>query len=79
MVISPDTPLNGIRVIAFVGPAGTGKSQRAQMVAQAHEVDYIIDDGLVIAKGRIMAGKSAKSVRPTTWATGRVWRRFFFW
>ncbi|HCL80636.1 MAG TPA: hypothetical protein DIC53_11815 [Synergistaceae bacterium] len=61
MVISPDTPLNGIRVIAFVGPAGTGKSQRAQMVAQAHEVDYIIDDGLVIAKGRIMAGKSAKS------------------
>lgn len=51
------------RVVAFVGPAGTGKSQRAQRVAQEHGVDYIIDDGLVISKGRIMAGKSAKAER----------------
>ncbi|WP_286846481.1 MULTISPECIES: hypothetical protein [Aminobacterium] len=51
----------GIQIIAFVGPAGTGKSQRAQFVAKENNVDYIIDDGLVISRGRIMAGKSAKS------------------
>lgn len=50
-----------IRVIAFVGPAGTGKSQRAQMVARENDVDFIIDDGLVISGGKIHAGKSAKS------------------
>ena len=53
--------LDGIRVIAFVGPAGTGKSLRAQFVARQREIDYIIDDGLVIARGRIVAGKSAKT------------------
>ncbi|MDD2379963.1 Asp23/Gls24 family envelope stress response protein [Aminobacterium colombiense] len=53
--------LQMIHVIAFVGPAGTGKSQRAQYVATDNNVDYIIDDGLVIARGRIMTGKSAKS------------------
>lgn len=51
------------RVIAFVGPAGTGKSQRAQMVAQENEMDFMIDDGLLISKGRIKAGRSAKSER----------------
>lgn len=55
-------PISGVgRIIAFVGPAGTGKSQRAQTVAQENEVDFLIDDGLVISKGRIMAGKSAKA------------------
>nr|WP_321503522.1 hypothetical protein [uncultured Dethiosulfovibrio sp.] len=53
--------LDGIRVIAFVGPAGTGKSLRAQFVARQRDIDYIIDDGLVIARGRIVAGKSAKT------------------
>lgn len=48
---------------AFVGAAGTGKSQRAQMVAALLEADYIIDDGLIIYKGRIVCGKSAKSER----------------
>ena len=49
------------RVLAFVGPAGTGKSQRAQMVARENDVEFIIDDGLVISGGKIHAGKSAKS------------------
>jgi hypothetical protein len=48
---------------AFVGAAGTGKSQRAQMVAAMLDADYIIDDGLIIYKGRIVCGKSAKSER----------------
>jgi len=50
-----------IKVFAFVGPAGTGKSERALSVARENAVDYIIDDGLIIARGRIMTGKSAKT------------------
>jgi len=53
--------LNNIETFAFVGAAGTGKSQRAQYVASLIDVDYIIDDGLVIHKGSIVCGKSAKS------------------
>lgn len=48
-------------VLAFYGPAGTGKSMRSQMVASKRSVDIIIDDGLLISRGRILAGKSAKT------------------
>ena len=48
-------------VYAFVGPAGTGKSHRATHVARQNGIDVIIDDGLVISRGRILAGRSAKS------------------
>lgn len=55
-------PLHGkYEVLAFYGPAGTGKSMRAQMIARKNKVDIIIDDGLVISRGRILAGKSAKT------------------
>jgi len=53
--------LSGVSVIAFVGPAGTGKSQRAQLVALEIGADFIIDDGLLIRKGQILKGKSAKT------------------
>ncbi len=53
--------LSSIEVTAFVGAAGTGKSQRASQVARQHGIDFVIDDGLVVSKGQIMAGKSAKS------------------
>ena len=53
----------GVKTSAFVGPAGTGKSQRAQLVASLVNADFIIDDGLVIHKGSIVCGKSAKSER----------------
>jgi uncharacterized alkaline shock family protein YloU len=55
--------LKSIKVFAFVGAAGTGKSQRAQFVADYLDADYIIDDGLVIRKTTIVAGKSAKTER----------------
>lgn len=58
-VRKPD--LSAIEVYAFVGPAGTGKSQRASQVARQHGIDLIVDDGLVVSRGRIMAGRSAKS------------------
>jgi len=53
--------LSSIEVIAFVGAAGTGKSQRASQMARQHGIDFVIDDGLIVSKGQIMAGKSAKS------------------
>ncbi|MGI6552942.1 MAG: Asp23/Gls24 family envelope stress response protein [Clostridia bacterium] len=49
-----------MRVIALVGSSGTGKSHRALLVAHEYGADAIIDDGLLIKKGRIVAGISAK-------------------
>ncbi len=49
-----------IQVYAFVGPSGTGKSYRAQMVANSRNIEYIIDDGLLIAGNEVLAGVSAK-------------------
>ena len=49
-----------MRVYAFVGPSGTGKSYRAQMVAGEKDTHFIIDDGLLINDNRVIAGKSAK-------------------
>ena len=51
---------NKIKVYAFVGPSGTGKSYRAQMVAGEHDIHYIIDDGLFIKDNEVIAGNSAK-------------------
>lgn len=33
-----------IKTYAFVGPSGTGKSYRAQMVAADRNIKFIIDD-----------------------------------
>ena len=52
--------LTKIKVYAFVGPSGTGKSYRAQMVAGEKNIKYIIDDGLLINESQVVAGESAK-------------------
>jgi len=52
--------IENIKTYAFVGPSGTGKSYRAQLVASEHEINYIIDDGLLIKDNEIIAGNSAK-------------------
>ena len=49
-----------IKVYAFVGPSGTGKSYRAQMVAGEKDIHFIIDDGLLINDNKVIAGESAK-------------------
>jgi len=49
-----------IKTYAFVGPSGTGKSYRAQMVAVERDIKYIIDDGLLIKENEVVAGVSAK-------------------
>ena len=51
---------NKIKVYAFVGPSGTGKSYRAQMVASEKGINFIIDDGLLIKDNEVIAGESAK-------------------
>ncbi len=52
--------LRRIHVYALVGAAGTGKSFRAQLIAGKHNIDLIIDDGLLIRGEQIIAGRSAK-------------------
>ncbi len=49
-----------MHICALVGPSGTGKSYRAIRVAKEHDIDYIIDDGLLIRGNGVVAGKSAK-------------------
>ncbi len=49
-----------MRVIAFVGPSGTGKSYRSVIVSEKYGADGIIDDGLLISHGKVIAGTSAK-------------------
>ena len=52
--------VNRLKVYAFVGPSGTGKSYRAQMVASERNINFIIDDGLLIKDNEVIAGESAK-------------------
>lgn len=59
-------------MVALVGPSGTGKSHRASMVADYHKADAIIDDGLLIVDGRIVAGRSAKRERTRMAAVKRA-------
>lgn len=49
-----------VKAYAFVGPSGTGKSYRAQMVAGNQDIKFIIDDGLFIYENEVIAGISAK-------------------
>lgn len=59
-----------MKTYAFVGPSGTGKSYRAQMVANERGINYIIDDGLLISGNEVVAGISAKKA-PTKIETVR--------
>ena len=49
-----------MQVLALIGPSGTGKSHHASMVAAEHGIDVILDDGVLVQDGRILAGRSAK-------------------
>ena len=59
-------------VIALVGPSGTGKSHRALLVANQYKADIIIDDGLLIKDGKIIAGSSAKKEKSRIMAVRRA-------
>ena len=49
-----------MEVFALMGESGTGKSYKALLVAHKYNINYIIDDGLLIRKDKILAGYSAK-------------------
>ncbi|WDC84552.1 hypothetical protein PL321_02100 [Caloramator sp. mosi_1] len=49
-----------MEIICLVGKSGTGKSYKAMQVASTYNIDCIIDDGLLIYKGKVVAGVSAK-------------------
>ena len=49
-----------MKTVSFTGKSGTGKSYQATALAQRRRFDAIIDDGLLIYKGQIVAGTSAK-------------------
>lgn len=49
-----------MKIYAFVGPSGTGKSHRAQMVAKMKQTQFIIDDALFIKGNKVVCGVSAK-------------------
>ena len=61
-----------MEVIALVGQSGTGKSHRALMVANEYQADAIIDDGILIRDGKIVAGKSAKHEKSKIMAVRRA-------
>ena len=50
-----------MEIYAWVGPSGTGKSHHATELADELQVNFIIDDGLLIHNGKKLAGTSAKS------------------
>lgn len=49
-----------MEVVALIGHSGTGKSYKAITLAKELDIEYIIDDGLLIKGNKIVAGKSAK-------------------
>lgn len=58
--------------IALTGPSGTGKSHRSVWLAGEKGVDYIIDDGLLISRNKIIAGTSAKKEKTKIGAVKRA-------
>lgn len=49
-----------MKTYALVGASGTGKSYQAMFLAQRKQIQCIIDDGLLIANNKVIAGTSAK-------------------
>lgn len=49
-----------LKIYVLIGKSGTGKSYKSLELACENNIDYIIDDGLLIYKGQIIVGVSAK-------------------
>ncbi|MBQ7446049.1 MAG: Asp23/Gls24 family envelope stress response protein [Clostridia bacterium] len=49
-----------MKVYALVGESGSGKSHRAPWIAKQRNIEYIIDDGLLIKGNTVLCGHSAK-------------------
>ncbi len=49
-----------MEIYALIGHSGTGKSHQAPVMARRYNIEYIIDDGLLIKGNHALAGRSAK-------------------
>lgn len=65
-----------MKLYALVGSSGTGKSYQAMKVCRQWNIDYLIDDGILIHQQKKLAGHSAKKERTKV---GAVKRAIFFW
>lgn len=61
-----------MHVTAIYGESGTGKSSSALAFAHENNIEAIIDDGLLIHNGKIIAGISAKFEKNTLTAVKRA-------
>ena len=57
---------------ALVGDSGTGKSYNSINIAARHNLEYIIDDGILIHKNKVVAGYSAKKEETIVGAVKRA-------
>ena len=60
-----------MKIVALIGPSGTGKSHHCAGRFQ-EGIEYIIDDGLLIKGSQILAGRSAKRENTRMAATKRA-------
>ena len=58
--------------VALTGASGTGKSHRSIWLAGEKGLDYIIDDGILICRNKIVAGNSAKREKTKIGAVKRA-------
>ncbi|KFL42345.1 hypothetical protein CH76_12970 [Lysinibacillus sp. BF-4] len=61
-----------MKVYSLSGASGTGKSTSAVAFAHTHKLDAMIDDGLLIVRGKRVAGTSAKFEKNTVTAVRRA-------
>jgi hypothetical protein len=64
--------LRGVTVTALVGESGTGKSFRARLLAETRGIDLVVDDGILLHRGAILAGHWAKKESTLLAATRRA-------
>lgn len=61
-----------MEIYALIGPSGTGKSYKALKVAYERDIEYVIDDGILIYKNKIVSGISAKNAKTKMEAVRRA-------
>lgn len=61
-----------IKVFGFVGSSGSGKSYNALRLVKKYYIDIVIDDGILIKNGKIIAGQSSKEEKTEMLAVRRA-------
>ncbi len=72
LAVAASRRLRGVTVTALVGKSGTGKSFRARLLAETRGIDLVVDDGILVQRGAIIAGHWAKKENTLLAATRRA-------